>query len=642
MAARILVVEDDRYFAGILRDYLGYLGLEVHSVSDGQAGWEAFLEDTPDAVLTDVLLPRLDGLELASRIKGTAANVPVVLMSAVYKDQAAIDRSLRQSGADEYLVKPFTMPDLQEAIGRHVPTVADPDASLDVSNPGLTVVKYRPSDGLPRAGRIHKSFLANLLLKIQRVAHTGVLELTDESRWKRIVFLNGRPVWADGDSSRDRMGTMLLEEGTITQEEFARAVEGMREGGTDFGTALVEAKVLTPSGLYSQLRRLVERRIVAAFGWTVGEWSLSSAFPRQTTSFEVAPLIVVWRGLRVHGDVDAMEGELALHEHRFVCPTDRFASDWRQLKNEEDVGFLGSFLSGGRTVSQLRQMEILSDKGLTRALWMLYQAGLVAFSDEASDLENPADATVIGGPATFEGDNVAGGLTSQGELLIRDYLRYWQMDFFAIFGVRPDSSESAIRAAVARDPLSWTPQTLSDDLPTELRRKANALWEWVEEARRTLSDPDARVEYSNRVQDGLTGVYRKVAAPGQQEATMFFEMGKGFLKTKDFREAELSFAKAVERTPHVAEYTAYQGWAVYRRGKGSDESFTSAHMLLTRALAIDGHLPIAHYFLGVMHRDKKNYPEAVDAFEAATRFDPMFIAAQKALEQTRELVQAAQ
>ena len=123
---------------------------------------------------------------------------------------------------------------------------------------------------------------------------------------------------------------------------------------------------------------------------------------------------------------------------------------------------------------------------------------------------------------------------------------------------------------------------------------------------------------------------------------MFFEMGKGFLKTKDFREAELSFAKAVERTPDVGEYTAYQGWAVYRRDSGSDEAFSSARMLLTRALTIDSHLPIAHYFLGVMHRDKKNYPEAVDSFEAATRFDPMFVAAQKALEQTRELAQAAQ
>ena len=639
MSARILVVEDDRYFAGILRDYLGYLGLQVQAASDGQAGWEAFQQEPPDLVLTDVLLPRLDGLELASRIKTSPrGSVPVVLMSAVYKDAAAVDRSLRQSGADGYLVKPFSMPELQELVARHLPSVGDPDSSLDQSNPELSVVRHRRNEGLPRAGRVRSGFLPRLLLRIQGAGHTGVLELHDESRWKRVVFLNGRPVWADGDGGRDRLGTMLLEAGVISQEGFARAVDAMRERDIDFGTALVDEGILSPGELYEQLRNLVERRLLGAFAWTVGEWSLSSAFPRQTTSFELAPLAVVWKGLRAHGDVAEMQKELAAHERRYVVPTDCFRVEWRQVKNEEGISFLGTFLSGTRTISQLRQMEILSDHGLTRALWMLYQAGLVAFSDEVVDADDPADATLVGvGPVTFEGPDISGGLTSQGELVIRDYLRFWQMDFFSIFGVRADSAEAAVRAAVARDPLSWAPQALSDDLPAEIRRKAAQLWDWVEEARRTLSDPTARAQYAGRVQEGLTGVYRKVSKPEQMEATMFFEMGKGFLKTKDFREAELSFAKAVERTPAVAEYTAYQGWAVYRRDSGSDEAFWSARMLLTRALTIDGHLTIAHYFLGVLHRDKKNYPEAVDSFEAATRFDPMFVAAQKALEQCREL-----
>jgi CheY-like chemotaxis protein len=641
MAPRILVVEDDRYFAGILRDYLGYLGLEVEVASDGLAGWDAFQRSAPALVLSDVLLPRLDGLELVSRIKAApGGSVPVALMSAVYKDDAAIERSIRQSGADEYLVKPFSMPELQQVVHRLLPGLAEP-ADLETSNPELAVVRFRPDEGLPRSGRIHKGFLVGLLLRIQRIGHTGVLELRDESRWKRIVFQNGRPVWADGDASRDRMGNMLLEAGVIDQAQFAQAVEAMRRMKIDFGTALVEERILTPGELYRQLRHLVERRVVSAFAWTVGEWTLSSAFPRQTTSFELAPLAVLWKGLRAHGDVEGMEAEIALHERRYVVPTDRFRVDWPQIKNEEGISFLGTFLSGGRTVRQLREMEILSERGLARALWMLFQAGLIAFSDEPVQGEDPADATMAGGPITAEGLALGAGLTAQGEVVIRDYLRLWQLDFFSIFGVRADSSEGAIRVALSRDPLTWTPETLSDDLPTDLRRKATQLWQWVEEARATLASAESRLQYTNRVQRGLTGVYRKVAKPGQMEASMFFELGKEFLKTRDFREAELSFAKAVERTPDVAEYIAYQGWAVYRRDSGSDDAFAGARMLLTRALAIDPHLTIAHYFLGVMHRDRKHYPEAIDAFEAATRFDPMFTAAQKALEQARELAQSS-
>ncbi len=638
MPSRVLVVEDDRYFSGILRDYLGYLGLDVIAAEDGLAGWETYQAEQPSLVLSDVLLPRMDGLELATRVKEVdGASTPVLLMSAVYKDDTAIQRNLRQCGADGYLVKPFSMPELRAALEKHLPQLAVEQAATEqLSDPAIAVIRFKPEVPLPTSGQIEKGFLAPLLLRIRRAAHTGVLELNDESRWKKIVFSDGRPVWADGDGNSDRMGTMLLEEGTIIQSQFAQAADAMREREIDFGTALVDERVLTPGELYTQLRRLVERRVIAAFGWSVGEWKLCEGLPRQTTSFELLPLAVIWKGLRAHGDAASMKGELKQFEGRYVLATDRFRTDWGELKREEGIGFLGTFLNGQRTFAQLREMEILSEGGLVRALWMLYKGGMIAFSERPAGDGSAADQT-LAGPITAEGPGLGRNLTAQGELIISDYLRFWQADFFSIFGLSAQASDAEIRKALQTSPLSWDPRALPDELPRELGKKAMSLWHWVEEGRRTLSDPEARVDYASRIQDGLTGVYRKVSAAEKTEASMFFDMGKEFLQMRDFREAELSFAKAVERVPEIAEYTAYQGWAVYRRGSGSKEAFDGARMLLTRALAIDSHLPIAHYFLGVMHRDQKHYSEALAHFESATRFDPMFTAAQKALDQCRAL-----
>jgi len=637
----ILVVEDDRYFAGILRDYLTWLGLEVHEASDGLAGWEAFGRIAPDVVLTDVLIPRLDGIALASRIKAQpeGADVPVILMSAVYKDEAAIASNLSRTGAQAYLVKPFAMTALRDALSAHVGDLRsdDADRSLDDAE-DVAMVRVRPNVKLPRGGAIHAGFLAPLMLQLRAVGHTGMLELVDESRWKRIAFREGRPVWADGGSSHDRMGTMLLEEGTISPPQFASAVEFMREQEVDFGTALTRQGALTTADLYDQLQRLVERRVIAAFGWSFGEWRLGDELPRQTSSFEVQPLPVIWRGLLAHGDLRTIRAALEAWDDRYVVPTERFSRDWGALKHGEGIGFLGSFLSGRRTVDQLREMEVLPESDLMRALWLLWQAGMVGFAAAPPEaVDSTAHARLAQSIPTVDVPKLAGALTGQGERVIRDYLRFWQADFFSIFGLSIQPTAAEIDAALDTNPLSWALEDVSEELPDSLRRKARALWEWVNEARATLSDARRLGDYRDRIAEGLTGIYRQVGGAEHTEAAMFFELGRAFVQKKDFHEAEVSFRKAVGRDPNNAEYLAYQGWALYRSGNG-DESRREAEDVVARALAMDPHLAIGHYFRGVMQRDRRHLREAVTSFERALEFDPRFEAAGKALKRSRELL----
>jgi DNA-binding response OmpR family regulator len=120
MEHRILVVEDDAHFMGILRDYLSWSGFQVREAEDGLAGLDAFDQEQPDIVLSDVLLPFLDGFELATRIKADprGVDIPIVLMSAVRRDAASIRLDLRDCGAADYLAKPFSMVDLRATLLR--------------------------------------------------------------------------------------------------------------------------------------------------------------------------------------------------------------------------------------------------------------------------------------------------------------------------------------------------------------------------------------------------------------------------------------------------------------------------------------------------------------------------------------------
>ncbi len=106
---RVLVVEDDRDIADVLRRSLSMEGYEVRLAGDGEAALSGAADFTPDAVVLDLGLPKMDGLEVARRLRD-AGDVPILMLTArdtVHQRVEGLD-----SGADDYLVKPFERTEL--------------------------------------------------------------------------------------------------------------------------------------------------------------------------------------------------------------------------------------------------------------------------------------------------------------------------------------------------------------------------------------------------------------------------------------------------------------------------------------------------------------------------------------------------
>ena len=109
MDARILLVEDDPSIREITAIGLGHAGFTVETASDGAAALERFASEPFDLVLLDVMLPRLDGLEVCRAIRRTST-VPVVMLTA-RADTIDVVVGL-EAGADDYVKKPFEVPEL--------------------------------------------------------------------------------------------------------------------------------------------------------------------------------------------------------------------------------------------------------------------------------------------------------------------------------------------------------------------------------------------------------------------------------------------------------------------------------------------------------------------------------------------------
>ena len=108
--ARVLLVEDDASIAFIVKDNLEENGYEVIYCVDGETGWQQFMRNAFDICLLDVMLPKKDGLALATQIRKKNESIPILMLTALNSDESKI--SGFQKGIDDYITKPFNMQEL--------------------------------------------------------------------------------------------------------------------------------------------------------------------------------------------------------------------------------------------------------------------------------------------------------------------------------------------------------------------------------------------------------------------------------------------------------------------------------------------------------------------------------------------------
>ncbi|MEM7130861.1 MAG: response regulator transcription factor [Chloroflexota bacterium] len=109
MSEFILIVEDDRRIRDMLRRGLIFEGYEVETVEDGESALRSIRDRVPDAVILDLMLPGMDGVEVCRRLRN-ASNLPILMLTA--RDSVPDRITGLDAGADDYMIKPFAFDEL--------------------------------------------------------------------------------------------------------------------------------------------------------------------------------------------------------------------------------------------------------------------------------------------------------------------------------------------------------------------------------------------------------------------------------------------------------------------------------------------------------------------------------------------------
>lgn len=111
---RILIIEDDQRVAELLKKGLEEFGYHITVAFDGEMGLRMFRSTHPELIISDIVLPKVNGFELVKEIKSEHPSIPIIMLTALGTTDDKLDGF--DAGADDYMVKPFDIRELEARI----------------------------------------------------------------------------------------------------------------------------------------------------------------------------------------------------------------------------------------------------------------------------------------------------------------------------------------------------------------------------------------------------------------------------------------------------------------------------------------------------------------------------------------------
>ncbi len=352
---RILLAEDDTSLRETLAEALRKQGYEVVAAANGAAAMEALADGTAfDGAILDGLLPKMTGFEVGEQIRATSPRTGIILMSGVFKGNAQQQDQIQKTGAKTFLVKPFDIPRLLDALKSFAPPPSPQATGGGGGSVATASVEHQP---LPAEGNLLETPPLFLGWRIQREHHTGILELFGSTDRARLFCYRGRAVFAQHSDLLLHVGIELLKEGIITPEQFKAACESAVTRATGIYDVLKSEGMATEAQLKLAYKALVPQ-IIERVSTLTGRfrWTASDAFTSVVPSASATIVDSMLTGIAKAQDKD-LEPHVAPRRPLRLAPGDAWGEVTGLLQTFLGSDSLTRAINGRATIAQLLEVS---------------------------------------------------------------------------------------------------------------------------------------------------------------------------------------------------------------------------------------------------------------------------------------------
>jgi diguanylate cyclase (GGDEF)-like protein len=279
MMMKVLVVDDDSLSRLVVQSVVERLGHQSIAAEDGEEAWACLNQEKPDVLITDLLMPGVDGLELCRRVRTDAqAGHTYVILVTVLGEREDVVRGM-EAGADDYLIKPVDLFDLQ---ARLIAAERVTNLHAELAQHRAELAHLAGHDPLTRLGnrRSLDQDLKVLHARSQRYGHRYCLAICDVDRFK-----------AYNDAYGHQAGDQALAAVATTMAREVRAGDGVyRYGGEEFVLVLPEQTLETGLVAVERVRAAVRQLAIPHAAGPDGVLTLSAGMaafdPGEATTAE--------------------------------------------------------------------------------------------------------------------------------------------------------------------------------------------------------------------------------------------------------------------------------------------------------------------------------------------------------------------
>lgn len=470
--------------------------------------------------------------------------------------------------------------------------------------------------GVKNIGRLKglsKDFrLSDTLIGLQRSQKTGILIYESGNIVKKIYLRNGDMIFSASNQNKDRLGDILLGNGTITSDQYDHSVSELKRTGQRQGAILVRLGYLDPQGLITAVKNQVEEIIRSLFLLEEGRFSFEEMpLPiDEVITLKLSAANLIYYGTKGIKNSERITGELSSLE-RIPC----FSSDPLDLFQDIKLDHAGrkvvSYIDGKTSIKNIMSLSELDGFELLKTIYALLNVRLIEIQDTYGASDDMSIAVVeklIG-----KEEERAEEIDLEVKAAIEDiHRRYEDLGYYGILGISRNSSLTEVKTAYYKAAKKFHPDIHYYVSEGSLKDKLSDIFSFVYEAYKTLSDPQKRKDY-----DKLATIKPPKSATPQDKARAAFEEGKNQFRKNNFPEAELLFGQAAYYDSSISEYQYHYSLVLVKLNK-----LKAAEKAVERALGLEPTNTTYISELGFIYLGLGFPLRAKGLFEKALKMDP--------------------